>query len=80
MDEGVKRHHSVQAGRPQVQRRHVSLYQAGRRDQVPGAGELDGGEINADDPQPVVGQCAGRWQADAAAQIGDRGAGGQQVS
>jgi hypothetical protein len=46
---------------------------------MPGAGELDGGEINADDLQPVIGQCAGRRQADPAAQIGDRGAGGQQA-
>lgn len=46
---------------------------------MPGEGELDGREINADDPQPVTGQCAGRRQAVPPAQIGDRGAVGQQA-
>jgi len=55
------------------------LHQAGGGDQVPGAGELDGGEINAGDLQPVIGQCAGGRRAGPAAQIGDRGAGGQQA-
>jgi hypothetical protein len=55
------------------------LDQAGGGDQVAGAGELDGGEINADDPQPMISQFAGRRQADTAAQVSDRGAGGQQA-
>jgi hypothetical protein len=60
--------HRVQACGPQVQRGHIGLDQAGGGDQVAGAGELDGGEINADDPQPVISQFAGRRQADTAAQ------------
>jgi hypothetical protein len=78
VDEGVEGHHGIQAGGPQVQGGHIGLDQGGGGDQAAGAGELDGGEIHPGHPQPVTGQRAGGPQADATAQVGDGGAGGQE--
>jgi hypothetical protein len=46
---------------------------------VPGPGELDGGEVDAEHPQPVTGELAGGRDPGAAAQIGHGGVGGQQA-
>jgi hypothetical protein len=62
-----------------VQRGHVGLHQPGRRDKAPRPRELDGGEINADDPQPVTGELLGGRYPGPAAQVQDGGAGGQQI-
>jgi hypothetical protein len=78
MDQGIEGHHRVQAGWPQVQRGHVGLHQAGGRHEAPRPGELDGGEINADDPQAVIGELVGCRRAGPAAQVQNYGAGGQQ--
>lgn len=62
-----------------MQRGHVSLYQAGRRDKAPRPRELDGGEINADYPQPVTGELLSGRYPGPAAQVQDGGAGGQET-
>ena len=80
MDQGVEGHHGVCARRPQVQRGHVCLHEAGRGDKALSPAKLDGGEIDPEHLQPVAGQLAGCRYPGPAAEVHNPGSGPQQAS
>ena len=80
MNQGVEGRHGVCACWPQVQASHVGLHEAGCGDKAPGPVKLDGGEINAEDLQPVAGQLTGCRYPGPAAEVDNPGTGAQQAS
>jgi len=80
MNQGVEGRYGVCACWPQLQASHVGLHEAGCGDKAPGPVKLDGGEINAEDLQPVAGQLTGCRYPGPAAEVDNPGSGAQQAS